>query len=73
MKKIVGFAMVALTLTACSDAGNRTVETPTNENQKAPASDPNRGNNGPTDQSTTTAVSDSSTVIDYDTAARKKQ
>ncbi|MDB5195952.1 MAG: hypothetical protein JWP88_322 [Flaviaesturariibacter sp.] len=64
--------MVTMFFTACSDAGDRTVQAPSNENQKAPVSDPNRNNTGPMDKSTT-GVQDSSTVIDYDTAARKKQ
>lgn len=72
MKKLFGFAMTAFVLTACSDAGDERPEDVPTMIQKTPSSDPNGGNTNAFDTSTR-GVQDSSTVIDYDTAARKRQ
>ncbi|MCW3074421.1 MAG: hypothetical protein JWP69_1490 [Flaviaesturariibacter sp.] len=73
MKKLLGFAITALVFAACSDAGDeRPEDMKTVMQSEPPTSDPNGGNAGPYDTSTR-GVQDTSTVIDYDTAARKRQ
>lgn len=72
MKKIFGFIMTAFILTACSDAGDERPEDKIDAPHDAPTSNPNHNAGGPNDNSTQ-GVQDTSTVIDYDTAARKRQ
>lgn len=72
MKKILGFAIAVLVFTSCGDAGDERPENMPTMMQETPSSDPNGGNTNIYDTSTR-GVQDSSTVIDYDTAARKRQ
>ena len=72
MKKIIGLALTALVFTSCGDAGDERPENMPTMMQETPSSDPNGGNTNIYDTSTR-GVQDSSTVIDYDTAARKRQ
>ena len=71
MKKIVGMAIVALSISACGgETGQR--EHQMQDNQvEAPTGNPN-ANSPMKDTSTSFATSDSSTVIGYDTSARRK-
>lgn len=69
MKKILGIAMVAISIAACGGAGQREHQMQDNA-VEAPATSP-QGNTSPYDTSTT-GVQDSSTTISYDTGAVRK-
>jgi hypothetical protein len=70
MKRMFGVLVIVSFLAACNGAGERKETAPYSEDQKPPSSNPNPESTGPADNSTT-GVQDTSTVIDYDTAARK--
>ena len=69
MKILSALALVAI-FAACNGAGDRTVDMETVTHEQ-PSSDPNPNNNAGRDTSAS-HVQDSTTVMDYDTAVRKR-
>jgi hypothetical protein len=67
--KYLPVLVLVISLYACEGAGDRTVTAP-ESNDEAPTSDPNSNNN--VLDTTSSGVNDSTTVVDYDTAVRKR-
>jgi hypothetical protein len=74
MKKICAIAGLAFMIGCGPDQGENRPENMNTVEQETPSSDPNpTQQNGGMDTSHNMRTQDSSTVIDYDTAAKKKQ